>query len=63
MPYVEEPFDKWQKQLLDSLARMEGRLDRLLVLREQTIDTAGIARTDDRHYCLPTAEGRILGHH
>ena len=39
MPYVEEPFDKWQKQLLDSLARMEGKLDRLLVLREQTIDT------------------------
>ena len=40
MPYVEEPFDKWQKQLLDSLARMEGKLDRLLVLREQTVDTA-----------------------
>jgi len=39
MSYVEEPFDKWQKQLLDSLARMEGKLDRLLVLREQTIDT------------------------
>ena len=63
MSYVEEPFDKWQKQLLDSLARMEGKLDRLLVLREQTIDTAGIARTDDRHYCLPTAEGRIPGHY
>ena len=30
MSYVEEPFDKWQKQLLDSLARMEGKLDRLL---------------------------------
>ena len=40
MSYVEEPFDKWQKQLLDSLARMEGKLDRLLVLREQTVDTA-----------------------
>ena len=39
MSYVEEPFEKWQKQLLDSLARMEGKLDRLLVLREQTIDT------------------------
>ena len=39
MLYVEVPFDKWQKQLLDSLARMEGKLDRLLVLREQTIDT------------------------
>ena len=39
MSYVEEPFDKWKKQLLDSLARMEGKLDRLLVLREQTIDT------------------------
>ena len=34
MSYVEEPFEKWQKQLLDSLARMEGKLDRLLVLRE-----------------------------
>ena len=34
MSYVEEPFDKWKKQLLDSLARMEGKLDRLLVLRE-----------------------------
>ena len=40
MSYVEEPFEKWQKQLLDSLARMEGKLDRLLVLREQTVDTA-----------------------
>ena len=40
MSYVEAPFDKWQKQLLDSLARMEGKLDRLLVLREQTVDTA-----------------------
>ena len=39
MSYVEAPFDKWQKQLLDSLAQMEGKLDRLLVLREQTIDT------------------------
>ena len=39
MSYVEAPFDKWQKQLLDSLARMEGKLDHLLVLREQTIDT------------------------
>ena len=39
MSHVEEPFEKWQKQLLDSLARMEGKLDRLLVLREQTIDT------------------------
>ena len=39
MSYVEEPFEKWQKQLLDSLARMEEKLDRLLVLREQTIDT------------------------
>ena len=39
MSYVEAPFDKWQKQLLDSLMRMEGKLDRLLVLREQTIDT------------------------
>ena len=39
MSYVEEPFEASQKQLLDSLARMEGKLDRLLVLREQTIDT------------------------
>ena len=39
MSHVEEPFEKWQKQLLDSLVRMEGKLDRLLVLREQTIDT------------------------
>ena len=40
MSYVEEPFEKWQRQLFDSLARMEGKLDRLLVLREQTVDTA-----------------------
>ena len=39
MSYVEVTFEAWQKQLLDSLARMEGKLDRLLVLREQTIDT------------------------
>ena len=39
MSHVEAPFEAWQKQLLDSLARMEGKLDRLLVLREQTIDT------------------------
>lgn len=40
MSYVEEPFEKWQRLLFDSLARMEGKLDRLLVLREQTVDTA-----------------------
>ena len=40
MSHVEEPFEKWQRQLLDSLARMEGKLDRLLVLREQAVDTA-----------------------
>ena len=40
MSYVEEPFEAWQKQLFDSLARIEGKLDRLLVLREQTVDTA-----------------------
>ena len=39
MSHVEAPFEAWQKQLLDSLVRMEGKLDRLLVLREQTIDT------------------------
>ena len=39
MSYVEVTFEAWQKQLLDSLARMEGKLDRLLVLREQTVDT------------------------
>ena len=39
MSHVEEPFEKWQRQLLDSLVRMEGKLHRLLVLREQAIDT------------------------
>ena len=39
MSHVEEPFEACQKQLLDSLARMEGKLDRLLVLREQVVDT------------------------
>jgi len=40
MSHVEEPFEAWQRQLFDSLMRVGGKLDRLLVLREQTIDTA-----------------------
>ena len=39
MSHVEAPFEAWQKQLLDSLVRMEGKLDRLLVLRAQAVDT------------------------
>ena len=31
--------DTWQKRLFDKLMNVEGKLDRLLVLREQEIDT------------------------
>ena len=40
MPYLDhQPEDTWQKRLFDSLKNMEDKLDRLLVLREQEIDT------------------------
>ena len=40
MPYVDhQPEDTWQKRLFDKLMSVEDKLDRLLVLREQEIDT------------------------
>ena len=40
MPYLDhQPEDTWQKRLFDKLKNMEDKLDRLLVLREQEIDT------------------------
>ena len=41
MPYLDQqPEDTWQKRLFDKLKNMEDKLDRLLVLREQEVDTA-----------------------
>ena len=40
MPYLDhQPEDTWQKRLFDKLKNVEDKLDRLLVLREQEIDT------------------------
>ena len=40
MPYLDhQPEDIWQKRLFDKLKNVEDKLDRLLVLREQEIDT------------------------
>nr|WP_314685201.1 helix-turn-helix domain-containing protein [uncultured Prevotella sp.] len=40
MPYLDhQPEDTWQKRLFDKLKNVEDKLDRLLVLREQKIDT------------------------
>ena len=40
MPYLDhQPEDTWQKRLFDKLKNVEDKLDRLLVLREQGIDT------------------------
>ena len=40
MPYLDhQPEETWQKRLFDKLKNVEDKLDRLLVLREQEIDT------------------------
>ena len=40
MPYLEhQTEDTWQKRLFDKLMNVEGKLDRLLVLQEQSVDT------------------------
>ena len=40
MPYLDhQPEDTCQKHLFDKLKNVEDKLDRLLVLREQEIDT------------------------
>ena len=40
MPYLDHQLeDTWQKCLFDKLKNLEDKLDRLLVLREQEIDT------------------------
>ena len=40
MPYLDQqPENVWQKRLFDKLKNMEDKLDRLLVLREQEVDT------------------------
>ena len=59
MPYLDhQPEETWQKRLFDKLKNVEDKLDRLLVLREQEIDT-----TIRRYDCPPTFETRISGHH
>ena len=40
MPYLDhQPEDTWQKRLFDKLMRVEDKLDRLLILQEQPVDT------------------------
>ena len=40
MPYLEhQTEDTWQKRLFDKLMNVEGKLDRLLVLQDQSVDT------------------------
>ena len=40
MPYIDyKTKDTWQKRLFDKLMSVEDKLDRLLVLQEQSVDT------------------------
>ena len=40
MPYIDyETEDTWQKRLFDKLMNVEDKLDQLLVLQEQSVDT------------------------
>lgn len=40
MPYINyNAEDTWQKRLFDKLMNVEDKLDRLLVLQEQSVDT------------------------
>jgi len=40
MPYIDpRTEDTWQKRLFDKLMTVENKLDRLLVLQEQFVDT------------------------
>ena len=41
MPYIDyETEDTWQKRLFDKLMNVEDKLDQLLVLQEQSVNTA-----------------------
>ena len=41
MPYLDyNTEDTWQKRLFDKLMNVEDKLDQLLVLQEQSVDTA-----------------------
>ena len=40
MTYLDQqPEDTWQKRLFDKLMRVEDKLNRLLILQEQSVDT------------------------
>ena len=40
MPYIDyKTEDTWQKRLFDKLISVEDKLDHLLVLQEQSVDT------------------------
>jgi len=40
MPYIEHTSEKdWCKRLFDSLRAIESKLDQLLVMKEQSVDT------------------------
>ena len=40
MPYIDyKTEDTWQKRLFDKLISVEDKLDRLLVLQDQSVDT------------------------
>ena len=40
MPYLDQqPENAWQKRLFDKLMNVEDKLDRLLVLQNQSVDT------------------------
>ena len=40
MPYIEHTSEKdWCKRLFDSLRTIESKLDQLLVMKEQSVDT------------------------
>jgi len=40
MPYIDyKTEDTWQKRLFDKLMRVEDKLERLLVLQNQSVDT------------------------
>ena len=67
MPYIDyETEDTWQKRLFDKLISVEDKLDRLLILQEQSVDTTvhpplktGIS---GYHRCIQDAQSRTKDH-
>jgi len=64
MPYIDyKTEDIWQKRLFDKLISVEDKLDRLLVLQDQSVDTTspetGIS---GYHRCIQDTQSRTKDH-